>query len=191
MKCAIIAAYLLAGLLAVWSVWDGNYEFLFYGITALGIVVFLHIIDRVVDFKEWVLWLFNIWLAGHIAGGLVVINGVYLYSTMLIPVVGEPYNIFKYDQLMHWYCYVVVALLVYSIAIKYLRTDSQAVLIGLVVLAAAGVGGLNEIVEFLATVFIENVNVGGYENTAIDIVANMLGALSAIPLFRYIAHNYV
>ncbi|MFW0871203.1 MAG: DUF2238 domain-containing protein [Patescibacteria group bacterium] len=186
MKYAIGFAYLLIGLLFAWSIWDGNYEFIFYGVTALGIVVFIHLIDRTVDFKEWVLWLFNIWLIGHIAGGLVVINGVYLYSYILIPLVGEPYLIFKYDQLVHWYCYLVVALLIYSIAIKYLQTSSRAVLIGLVVLAAIGIGGLNEIIEFLATVFIEDVNVGGYENTAIDIVSNMLGALTAIPLFAYI-----
>lgn len=189
MKYSIMFAYVLAGLLLVWSLWNGNYEFLFYGFTAFGIVVFLHVIDRTVHFKEWVLWMFNGWLLGHIVGGLLVINGQYLYSIVLIPLVGEPYLILKFDQVMHWYCYLVVALLLWSITVKYMQSRSQFFLISLVVLAAAGVGGLNEIVEFLATVFIENVNVGGYENTAIDIVANMLGALSAIPLFKYISRN--
>ena len=187
MKYSIVFAYTLVGVLLVLSVWNGNSEFIFYGFTTLGIVLFLHLIDRVVDFREWIVWMFDLWLLGHIAGGLLVIGESYLYSVVLVPLVGEPYSILKFDQLMHWYCYLVVALLIYSLAIKYFRTDSQLLLIGVVVLAAAGVGGLNEVVEFLATVFIEEVNVGGYENTAIDIVANMLGAISAIPLFKYIS----
>lgn len=43
---------------------------------------------------------------------------------------------------------------------------------------------MNEIVEFSATVLVPDTNVGGYENTAIDLVANLLGACLAIPFFK-------
>jgi len=42
---------------------------------------------------------------------------------------------------------------------------------------------LNEIIEFSTTLFFDN-NVGGYVNTALDFVSNLIGALLAIPFFR-------
>jgi hypothetical protein len=51
--------------------------------------------------------------------------------------------------------------------------------LGLMVLAAAagmGLGALNELVEFVATLLIPETNVGGYLNTGWDLVANFVGA---------------
>jgi len=42
--------------------------------------------------------------------------------------------------------------------------------------AANGFGALNEIVEFLATMLTVT-NVGGYTNTALDLVSNMAGSV--------------
>jgi len=42
-----------------------------------------------------------------------------------------------------------------------------------------GAGALNEIVEFVATVLVPETNVGGYYNTALDLVFNAAGALVA------------
>ena len=42
-----------------------------------------------------------------------------------------------------------------------------------------GVGAANEIVEFIATISLPNTNVGGYENTGWDLVANFVGCIIA------------
>jgi hypothetical protein len=42
--------------------------------------------------------------------------------------------------------------------------------------AACGFGALNEIVEFIATMLTVT-NVGGYINTALDLVSNMVGSV--------------
>jgi hypothetical protein len=50
------------------------------------------------------------------------------------------------------------------------------------VLCAAGgcgFGAFNEVVEFIAVLTIPNTNVGGYENTGWDLVANLVGSVSA------------
>ena len=57
----------------------------------------------------------------------------------------------------------------------------------LVICAAAGIGfgALNEVVEFIAVLTIPNTNVGGYENTGWDLVANLCGASVATLVIRF------
>jgi hypothetical protein len=43
---------------------------------------------------------------------------------------------------------------------------------------------LNEVVEFIAVLTIPNTNVGGYENTGWDLVANLVGASTAVLMIR-------
>jgi len=42
-----------------------------------------------------------------------------------------------------------------------------------------GLGALNEVVEFAATLLVPETNVGGYLNTGWDLVANAIGAATA------------
>ncbi len=185
MKIQFTIGYFLVGLLAIWSFVSGNFEFIAYSVVTGVLLFIIHITDKYYSYNSWALWGFDLWMLLHILGGLYKVNGKVLYSTMLIDIVPAPYSILKYDQIVHAFCYFVVALLVWQI-VKNI-TSKQAsfgILAMITVLAATGIGGLNEIIEFLAIVFIENVNVGGYENTAIDIVANLIGALLAVPLFK-------
>ena len=48
----------------------------------------------------------------------------------------------------------------------------------IVVLAAAAAGAVNEIVEYLLTLVLPEHQVGGYDNTARDLIANLLGGLA-------------
>jgi hypothetical protein len=54
--------------------------------------------------------------------------------------------------------------------------------------ASLGFGALNEVVEFVATLSIPETNVGGYENTGWDLVANLVGvALASLIIHLRIA----
>jgi len=183
MRIQFICGYVLTGALLVWSLFSGNFEFLFYGITTVILVALLHKGDQHFDFGSKVLWGFNIWIILHILGGLLPVGDSVLYSFVLIDLVGEPYSILKYDQLVHFYCYFIAALLMWKV-VSSLNSNSVITASLITILAASGIGGLNEIIEFLATVFIPETNVGGYENTAIDIVSNFLGACAAAPFFK-------
>lgn len=177
--------YILVAVLTLWSIVSGNYEFLIYA-GATGVLLgVIHATDKQFHFHDCVLWGFDVWMLMHILGGLFVIGGGVLYSYVVIPIVGEPYSILKYDQIVHIYCYFIVALLMWSVVKKASCGKTPfATLAVITVLAASGIGGLNEIIEFLAVVSVPDTNVGGYENTALDIVANMLGALLAVPFFK-------
>ncbi len=185
MSVQYIIGYILCGILVAWSLITGTYEFILYAVVVLVLVMIIHRTDPLFHYPSWVLWAFVVWLVMHILGGLWVVGDEVLYNKVLIPIVGEPYLILKYDQLVHAYCYTVVTLLIWSVVSHIAGADARhGVLVLITVLAATGIGGLNEIVEFAATVLIPDTNVGGYENTAIDIVANLLGAIIAIPLLK-------
>lgn len=193
LRLPFLIAYLLTTALLAWSVIASNMEFLFYGITVLLLTVLLHYGDRRfsakgMSFEGWVLWGFDLWIVLHILGGLLQVGDGVLYSYILIDIVGEPYSVLKYDQVVHAYCYFIAALLMWqvvaSLNLPSERPSSFGLMAAVTVLAASGVGGINEIIEFLATVFIPDTNVGGYENTAIDIISNLLGACLAIPFFK-------
>ncbi len=183
MRNQFICGYILTVALLLWSLISQNFEFLFYGITTLVLVALLHKGDQHFQFSSVVLWGFNLWIILHILGGLLPVADGVLYSWVIVDLVAEPYSILKYDQVVHFYCYFIAALLIWKVVggLNYSSFTTAALV---TVLAASGIGGINEIIEFLATVFIPQTNVGGYENTAIDIICIFLSACAAIPFFR-------
>jgi len=56
----------------------------------------------------------------------------------------------------------------------------RVVLSIIVVMAGLGVGAVNEILEFVATVLVPQTGVGGYENTMLDLVSDLIGSLIAL-----------
>ena len=172
-------SFFLAGLLTLLTLLFQNYEFLLYAITVILLVAVLYQTDRYFRFERLGLWLFNTWLILHILGGLASFRGVRFYDLVLLDLVGAPYDILKYDQLVHFYCYVVIAILMWSVVQKIARVDASLAVVSVVtILAASSLGAANEIIEFLAVVLLDTDGVGGYTNTAIDLVANLLGAIA-------------
>ena len=172
----------------------GNQEFIFYIVVMLlmiGAVVAVH--WRFV-FPASVLAGLSVWGAMHMAGGLTPIpeswpiggetHVLYNWNIVEIPVWGW----IKYDQVVHAFGYGVTTWLLWSCVVTALR-EREVVLrptfgwLTLIVAASCGFGALNEIVEFIAT-RLTVTNVGGYENTARDLIANNVGALAAAVLIR-------
>ncbi len=85
------------------------------------------------------------------AGGGIILNNKLLYSTMLLPIIGEPYYILKYDQLVHA-SDGVTTLLMWTLLKPLLKNPLVHKLQSVAVMAATGAGALNEIIEFIATV---------------------------------------
>jgi uncharacterized membrane protein YjdF len=175
-KRSLAASVALLGVFIVAALVRGNHEFLFYASTLMVVLGVLFLLDRHYDFSALSLWGFDAWLLLHLLGGMGTVGGTRLYDYMLLPVVGEPYEILKYDQLVHVFCYAVMAMLVWEVIARLTGAGHTLATILLTVLAASGIGGLNEIVEFAAVVLVGSTGVGGYSNTALDLVANLLGA---------------
>ncbi|MEZ6089404.1 MAG: DUF2238 domain-containing protein [Pirellulaceae bacterium] len=183
--CILIAA--LAGCIAT-----GDYEFIFYLATLcllIGIVVGLY---RRVRIGDGVLWGLTAWAAMHMAGGLVSIpeswphagDSAVLYNAWIIP------EFFKYDHLVHAFGFGTTTFLCWqsmcsAFGLKPHRTVATIGKLFLAASAACGLGAANEIVEYAATVLFPDTNVGGYVNTAHDLISNAAGSFIAAVIIRF------
>ena len=185
MKLPYILSFVLAGLLILLTIVFQNHEFLLYAVTVIALVTVIYKTDQYFKFEPAGLWLFNVWLILHILGGLASWQGVRFYDLMLLNLVGEPYHILKYDQFVHFYCYLVMSFLMWNVVQKIARPNANGAVICVVtILAASSIGAVNEVIEFLAVILLGTDGVGGYTNTAIDLVANLAGAIVGT-LYRY------
>ena len=114
------------------------------------------------------------WAIGHMAGGTIGIgDGRTLYNA----VVGN----IHVDNIVHFVGFGSAGLAWWEAwsARNNVSAPTPASVAVAVWLAGMGVGALNEVVEFFTTLVVEDTNVGGYQNTGRDLVANMLGAATA------------
>jgi len=158
-----------------------NYEFMIY----IGVIIFFLFLilytNKKINYPNSILWGLTLWSLLHMSGGGIYINGRKLYALMIYPLVGEPYLIFKFDQFVHIVGFFVATLVVYHlIKPKLIKNHGWVALSIVVVMAGFGLGALNEVVEFIATVITPETGVGGYENTALDLVSNLIGAILAM-----------
>ena len=181
-----LAIALVAGLLR------GNNEFLFYIAVMLVLMGLVWAVNRSVGLSTGALWALSVWGLIHMAGGLVVVpegwpvnaESRVLYSLWLFP------ERLKYDHLVHAYGFGVTTWVCWQglrSAVRKRSGSAPAPAFGLLTLAAAaglGFGALNEVIEFVATLTMPETNVGGYINTGWDLIANTVGAVTAVVLIR-------
>ena len=189
---AFTVTYVLLAALA--SVAKGNWEFLIYIIVMIIMITgiaYLHV--RVVLSKS-MLWCLSIWGLLHMMGGLVPVPDTWpiagshrvLYSLWLAP------DFLKYDQIVHAYGFGIATWVSWQALRSALgeRIYPTFGLLTLCVAAGTGFGALNEVIEFAATLILEDTNVGGYSNTGWDLASNLIGAIVAAAIIRVSAsHN--
>lgn len=195
----------------MWMAFRGqDYEFVLYGLVVVLIGLWVVWKQRLVGLPLRDLWGLAIWGLLHMAGGNVMVGGTKLYDTTLIPLVGPPYGVLGYDQVVHFFGFGVATCVCFHLLRDYLantgslverRDDSaeglgggtgdgqqgqplNATLCVLVVLMGLGLGTVNELLEFAAVITVPETGVGGYENTLLDMVFNLLGAIAAILYLR-------
>ncbi len=183
--------YMSAIILAIATIFfiiRGNYEFLSYAVTLFILIWIVLKTDRIFNYPSLAKWGFMVWMLMHMAGGSLYFGGTRLYELILINIIGEPFNILRYDQVVHAFCYFVMGLLAYSVVIYLAKPNpkqktsktSNAVIYIVAFLTAIGIGALNEIIEFSTVAFFGSTGVGNYYNNALDLVFNAIGAIVAL-----------
>lgn len=158
-----------------------NYEFLTYVGVTIFFMVLIILTNRKVYYPNFMLWILSFWSLAHMCGGGVLLDGKKLYEFMLLDIVKEPYLIFKYDQFVHITGFAGATLAMYYLIKPHLKVGHGWIALSVVVvMAGLGVGALNEIVEFFVSVIVGDTGVGGYINTSLDLVSDLLGALIAM-----------
>ncbi len=158
-----------------------NYEFILY----IGVIIFfiaaIIATNHKIYYPNFVLWGLTLWALMHMAGGSLHINGVLLYRIMIVRL-SETIPAFRFDQLVHIIGFGVATMTLYYVLKPLLRPDSKSIwaLSIILVCAGLGIGSLNEIIEFIATLLAPRTGVGGYLNTALDLCANLIGAVIAV-----------
>ena len=182
-----LTLYLL--LFSVIFIIQKNFEFIVYVAVVLFFATLLFISNkRGIKYSNTSILLLAAWGFLHMLGGTEIGNGKIVYDLMLIDVVGEPFDIFKYDQLVHFFGFGAATITLFDIIKSSIPNvaDNKSIIIFFVVLGSMGLGALNEIIEFILSASVENTNVGGYENNALDLIFNTLGALAAtVYLLKY------
>src|SRR3989344_4251795 len=154
-------------------------------IILITIVSFLHLKYK---FSTLSLIGFSVWGIGHMLGGSTLLTKERLYVYVIYPLFTSGDTIiFKYDQLMHFYFYLVATIMIYEIFKNYVKKESNWFVLSIfLIFASIGVGAFNEIIEFMPVLFLGNTGVGGYYNTLWDIIFNTFGAIVAVIYLSFI-----
>lgn len=175
-----ISMYTFLAILLVYFVIKTNYEFIGYSIVAGILYYAILIMDKKYDFPSVSIWFFGAWIVMHLLGGSVYIGKTRLYDLILFNLFngGGEFVILKYDQFVHAYCYFTISILTYFALKKHMKSGQGVAITIFAVLSAIGIGLLNEVIEFAMVIFANAASaVGGYYNTALDLVFNLIGAL--------------
>ena len=171
-------------LFGLYYIINGNFEFIWYVIILVFLIIFVSWLHSLYNFSSGVLLGVSIWGLIHMAGGSVRINGTVLYRYIIYPLFSSDVagtDILRYDQFAHFYCYFFVTLLLYYIMNAYVKKDiNRFALSILIIFMAMGIGALNERLEFIPVLILENTGVGDYFNTLWDIIFNTLGSIVAV-----------
>jgi len=125
------------------------------------------------NFSYGVLIGLSIWGLLHMLGGLIIFDGLRLY--------GHYFYFLRYDQIIHLFGFGFATLFGYYLLKPSLsKKPNWFVLSILLILVGIGLGGLNEIIEFIIVLAVPETGIGGYENTMWDMVFNLIGAGLAV-----------
>jgi uncharacterized membrane protein len=138
-------------------------------VVSLGIVV-VGVADDRVRFSRLVLAALCAWAVSHLAGGIIGLghgDDRILYNAMITRWI-------HLDNVVHFVGFGAAGLAWWEALRPRLTAPTPLLAWAVVVLAGMGTGAANEVVEFAAS-HVTATNVGGYQNTGRDLVANLLG----------------
>lgn len=125
-------------------------------------------LDKTANFSQVALIGLALWGVGHLAGGIVELaNDRILYNALL------PGRI-HFDNVVHFVGFGSAGLAAWE-ALRYREASATMAWFG-TWLCGMGVGACNEVIEFGITHVQADTQIGGFQNTGRDLVANMLGA---------------
>jgi hypothetical protein len=169
----------------VYFVAIGNDEFLWYVATLVFFVALIAVTLKASQFPSGILWALTLWGLAHMAGGGLPVGNSVLYAYRVLPIAGDDgeLTLLKFDQIVHFYGFAVTTFVLWHLLRRHFPTLAGTKTLYIYpALGSMGLGALNEIIEFVAVISFPETGVGGYYNTALDLVFNGLGAAVAAVL---------
>jgi len=158
-------------------------EFALYAaILLIPILAFWRVLRRY-EYPVWLMVLLQVAMLAHFSGGLLYVDGVWLYAHDVAGLV-------RYDKLVHFVNTGIAAVFVMHLfRMTGLRLGNFEGFV--VVMTAAGLGTLVEILEYVAVETLPRTGVGGYANNLQDLIANLLGAIAGWGAYRLLVSRSV
>lgn len=162
-----------------------NYEFLIYIAVIIFALTLIIVSNKFVRYSMTVLWCLSIWSFLHMAGWGLTYDGVIWYKQILLPI-SEYYSILRYDQMIHAFWFFTMTLVSYEVIKRHLKVSKITFWIWLIlVMAGCGFWALNEVIEFIVDQSLPESGVGGYINTSLDLVSNLIGSIIWIVAIKF------
>ena len=171
-------------LFSIGFMYGGDYEFAIYTVVMFAALIVTALIARDTNAPHGFLWTLSLMGVLHMLGGGVHVNGDRLYGYRIVDIYTSATDpglvIFKYDQLVHLVGYAVIAVSIHYVLRR--AAPSLGVLAGatLSILAAMGIGSINELGEFSTVILLPSTGVGDYSNTMLDLLSNTIGAIVGV-----------
>jgi hypothetical protein len=183
---SVVGVYIVAW--AVYGLVAGSRLAAPYIVIVAAVALAIAAADAKVHFSMLVLVGLAVWGFGHLAGGLVDLEGPgdrILYNAVFL-------RWGHFDNVVHAIGFGTAGIGVWEATRAWLPAEPGHRLGTAIVvcLLGQGVGAFNEVVEFGASHLLAATNVGGYENTGRDLVANLLGTALAGWLVSRRPHQY-
>ena len=160
---------------------DNINEFYIYAIIIYSSIHIVWYLLRKINFTTSVLVAVQVGVLMHFAGGLIHIEGVRLYSQIILGI--------RYDKYVHFANAVAMTLFVCSImSTKFKSTSENRIITAMItMMVVLGLGAVVEIAEYIVTLTVKNNGVGGYDNNMQDLISNFLGTSIAV-IILYAKH---
>lgn len=129
-------------------------------------------LDKTANFSQVALIGLALWGVGHLAGGIVELDNDRILYNALLP------GRIHFDNVVHFVGFGSSGLACWDALRRHVALRPTASFL-VAWIAAMGVGAFNEVIEFGITHVQENTQIGGFQNTGRDLVANMLGGAVA------------
>jgi len=148
----------------------------------IGLFVLFAMLHRWAQWPVHALWAVSLVGLGNMAGGVLLVDGVPLYTADLI---GD----LHYDKIFHVLAAAALTIVAWE-AMKRWAGDGyhRGGLLLYTWLVVMGGGAVVEIAELIGST-LSNVSVGDYGNNALDLVANALGATVGIVVVWWYEHS--
>ena len=148
----------------------------------IALFVLFAMLHRWARWPVHALWAVSLVGLGNMAGGVLLVDGVPLYTAALI---GD----LRYDKIFHVLAAAALTIVAWE-AMKRWAGDGyhRGGLLLYTWLVVMGGGAVVEIAELIGSTM-SNVSVGDYGNNALDLVANALGATVGIALVWWYEHG--
>lgn len=191
MKNPLIPVGIFTGLYLLiasfFAIGNANWEFIFYIAVVVVLAVLVMWLHSRIKLHAGTLWCLTVWGLLHMIGGLMPVpagwpyNGdkAVFYSWWIIP------DYLKYDHIVHAFGFGICTWITWQ-ALRMIAPGVKPTfgVLVLCMMVGMGLGGMNEIIEFMAVLGIPDTNVGGYINTGWDLVSNFVGCLIAALCIR-------